>query len=120
MKLEACYPEKVFYYFEEISRIPRGSGNVTEISNYCVEFAKQRNLWVEQDPWKNVWIKKPGSRGCENCEPVMIQGHLDMVCEKTAESLHDFEKDPLELYVEDGFGKAKDTTLGADDGIAVA
>nr|WP_288555204.1 aminoacyl-histidine dipeptidase [uncultured Mediterraneibacter sp.] len=120
MKLEACYPEKVFYYFEEISRIPRGSGNVTEISNYCVEFAKQRNLWVEQDPWKNVWIKKPGSGGCENCEPVMIQGHLDMVCEKTAESLHDFEKDPLELYVEDGFVKAKDTTLGADDGIAVA
>ena len=120
MKLEACHPEKVFHYFEEISRIPRGSGHVTEISNYCVEFAKKRNLWVEQDSCENVWIKKPGSKGCEGHEPVMIQGHLDMVCEKTAESTHDFEKDPLELYVEDGFVKAKGTTLGADDGIAVA
>lgn len=113
-------PEKVFYYFEEISKIPRGSGNTKAVSDYCVEFAKERGLQVWQDAWNNVIIRKPASAGREQEEGVIIQGHLDMVAEKTPESSHDFMKDPLELMVEGDFLTAKDTTLGADDGIAIA
>lgn len=117
---ENIEPKKVFHFFEEISRIPRGTYNTKEISDYCVNFAKERGLFVIQDEWNNVIIKKPGTAGYEMSEPVILQGHLDMVCEKTADSGHDFMKDPIEIYVEDGWVKAKDTTLGADNGIAVA
>lgn len=113
-------PKEVFHFFEEISQIPRGTYHTKEISDYCVKFAKERNLEVIQDELNNVIIKKPGTAGYESSDPVIIQGHLDMVCEKTADSDHDFLKDPLQIYVEDGFVKAKDTTLGADDGIAIA
>lgn len=113
-------PKEVFHFFEEISRIPRGSHNTKGISDYCVRFAKERKLEVYQDEWNNVIIKKPGTKGYENSEPVILQGHLDMVCEKTEESKHDFLTDPLELMVEDGYVTAKDTTLGADNGIAIA
>lgn len=113
-------PQEVFYFFEEISHIPRGSYHTKEISDYCVKFARERGLFVLQDEWNNVIIKKGCTKGYEESEPVIIQGHLDMVCEKRADSAHDFLTDPLSLYVEDGFVKAKDTTLGADDGIAVA
>lgn len=118
--LEELEPNEVFHYFEEISLIPRGTFNTKAVSDYCVEFAKDRGLEVIQDELNNVIIKKPGTEGYEESEPVIIQGHLDMVCEKGEHSDHDFEHDPLDLYVEDGFVKAKDTTLGADDGIAVA
>lgn len=118
--LEHTEPVEVFHFFEEISRIPRGTYHTKEVSDYCVNFAKERGLSVIQDQWNNVIIKKPGTKGYEDSEPVIIQGHLDMVCEKTADSDHDFLKDPLELMVEDGFVRAKDTTLGADDGIAIA
>lgn len=117
---ENIEPKKVFHFFEEISRIPRGTYNTKEISDYCVNFAKERGLFVIQDEWNNVIIKKPGTAGYEMSEPVILQGHLDMVCEKTADSGHDFMKDPIEIYVEDGWVKARDTTLGADNGIAVA
>ncbi|MDY5578026.1 MAG: aminoacyl-histidine dipeptidase [Lachnospiraceae bacterium] len=113
-------PEKVFYYFEEISKIPRGSGNTREISDYCVAFAKKRNLEVYQDAWNNVIIRKQSSAGRENERGIIIQGHLDMVTEKVPGSKHDFYKDPIELMVEGEYLTAKDTTLGADDGIAVA
>lgn len=118
--LEELEPQEVFHYFEEISQIPRGTFNTKAISDYCVKFAQDRGLEVIQDELNNVIIKKPGTEGYEESEPVIIQGHVDMVCEKTEVSDHDFMKDPLELYVEDGFVKARDTTLGADDGIAVA
>ena len=118
--LEELEPQEVFHYFEELSQIPRGTFNTKEVSDYCVKFANDRGLDVIQDDINNVIIKKPGTEGYEESEPVIIQGHLDMVCEKTETSDHDFLKDPLELYVEDGFVKARDTTLGADDGIAVA
>lgn len=113
-------PREVFHFFEEISMIPRGTYNTKAVSDYCVDFAKERNLEVIQDELNNIIIKKPGTSGYEESEPVIIQGHLDMVCEKTADSAHDFLKDPLDLYVEDGFVKARNTTLGADDGIAIA
>lgn len=118
--LDGLKPQEVFHYFEELSQIPRGTFNTKAVSDYCVNFAKNKNLEVIQDNLYNVIIKKPGTPDYENSEPVIIQGHLDMVCEKTENSDHDFTKDPLKLYVEDGFVKARDTTLGADDGIAVA
>ena len=118
--LSGLEPREVFQYFEELSRIPRGTFNTKAVSDYCVKFARERDLEVIQDDLNNIIIKNPGTPGYAQSEPVIIQGHLDMVCEKTKDSKHDFTKDPLVLYVEDGFIKARDTTLGADDGIAVA
>ena len=118
--LSALEPREVFQYFEEICAIPHGSTNTKEISDYCVNFAKERNLKYVQDEDGNVVIWKPATPGYENAEPIMIQGHLDMVCEKEADCDIDFEKDGLELQLEDGIISAKGTTLGGDDGIAVA
>lgn len=118
--LSGLEPERVFYYFEEITKIPHGTYNTKAISDFCVEFAKNHNLEYIQDRLNNVIIKKPGTAGYETSEPVMLQGHLDMVCEKTDESKHDFEKDPLSLIIKDGDIYADNTTLGGDDGIAVA
>lgn len=110
----------MFHYFEEISRIPRGSGNEKGIADYLVAFADARGLACYRDGENNVLIKMKATAGRENDAPVLLQGHTDMVCEKLPEVKHDFLQDPLELYVEDGWLKAKGTTLGADDGIAVA
>ena len=118
--LSELEPKEVFRYFEEISAIPRGSRDTKRISDYLVKFANDRNLKVIQDEVNNVIIFQPGTPGYEESDPVILQGHMDMVCEKTPDSDHDFEKDGLELYVEDGFLKAKDTTLGGDDGVALA
>ncbi len=119
-KITGCKPEKLFHFFEEISAIPRGSGNEKAISDYLVAYAKERGLWYYQDELFNVIIKKPGSKGAEEQKPVMLQGHIDMVCEKLEGVEHDFTKDGLNLLVEDGALKADGTTLGADNGIAVA
>lgn len=118
--LKGYEPQSVFHYFEEISAIPRGSGNEKAVSDYLVAFAKEHGLWVHQDKVNNVIIKKPASCGCENQPAVALQGHLDMVCEKNADSSHDFLRDPISLIVEDGWVRADGTTLGADNGIAVA
>ncbi len=113
-------PERVFHYFEEISAIPRGSGNMEKIAQYCMDFAKKHSLKAIKDDADNVIIFKDGSCGGENAEPLILQGHLDMVCQKTADCEIDFLKDGLELYIDGDFLKAKGTTLGADNGIAVA
>ncbi|NLK65413.1 MAG: aminoacyl-histidine dipeptidase [Tissierellia bacterium] len=118
--LEGLKPEKVFYYFEEISKIPRCSGKEKQISDYLYNFAKSRNLEVVQDEHLNVIIKKPASRGYENAPVVMLQAHMDMVCEKNEGVVHDFDKDPIKLRIVDGYIYASDTTLGADNGIGVA
>lgn len=118
--LENLEPKKVFYFFEEICKIPRETFNIKGISDYCRAFAEERNLDVIQDEADNIIIRKPGTPGYENSEPVILQGHLDMVAEKAPGSSHDFKKDPLELFIKDGLVGAKDTTLGADNGIAVA
>ena len=118
--LENLEPKKVFHFFEEISEVPRGTFNIKGISDYCTKFAKDRNLEVVQDEVGNVVIKKPGTTGYENSAPVILQGHMDMVCEKRPDSNHDFTKDPLELQIVDGNVVAKDTTLGGDNGIALA
>ena len=92
-KITGCKPEKLFHFFEDISAIPRGSGNEKGLSDYLVKFAKDRNLWVYQDESNNVIIKKEGSEGAKDKAPVMLQGHIDMVCDKLAGVEHDFEKD---------------------------
>lgn len=119
-KITGYKPEKLFHFFEEISAIPRGSGNEKEISDYLVKFAKERGLWVHQDEAYNVIIKKEGSEGAKDKPAVMLQGHIDMVCEKLASVEHDFEKDGIDLVVKDGVLTANGTTLGADNGVAVA
>ncbi|MGE7925446.1 aminoacyl-histidine dipeptidase [Viridibacillus arvi] len=118
--LEELTSHEVFYYFAEISKIPRGSGNEKAISDYLVRFAEERNLEVVQDSALNVIIKKDATTGYENVPTVIIQGHMDMVCEKNQDTIHDFEKDPLQLRIEGDMLYATDTTLGADNGIAVA
>lgn len=118
--LQKLEPKAVFEYFEEISNIPRGSGNEKEISDYLLNFGKSLGLESIQDKALNVIIKKPGTKGYENAPTVIIQGHMDMVCEKNNGVEHDFEKDPLKLRIVDDYIYATDTTLGADNGIAVA
>jgi len=118
--LENLQPERVFYHFEEIAKIPHGSGNTKQISDYLVAFAKEHDLEHYQDEINNVIIIKEATEGYESADAVIIQGHMDMVCEKESDCNIDFEKDGLDLYVEDGFVKARGTTLGGDDGIAVA
>jgi dipeptidase D len=118
--LEPLKPKEVFHYFEELTRIPRGSGNEKQVSDFLVDFAKQRNLESFQDEALNVIIRKPGTAGYEHSPAVIIQGHMDMVCEKVKGSKHDFSKDPLVLKIEGDFLRADGTTLGGDDGIAVA
>lgn len=114
-------PEQVFQYFEELCAIPHGSANTKQISDYCVEFAKKHGLRYVQDKYNNVIIFKAGTTGYEESKPVIIQGHLDMVCEKESGCDINFETDGLRLAVSsDNFVYAKGTTLGADDGIAVA
>lgn len=119
-KITGFQPEKLFHFFEEISAIPRGSSNEKAVSDYLVSFAKARGLWCHQDDLFNVVIKKPASAGAENKPAVMLQGHLDMVCEKLAGVEHDFETDGIDLRVENGVLTANGTTLGGDNGAAVA
>ena len=118
--LENIEPVEVFHYFEEISNIPRGSGDERRISDYLVSFAKERKLEVIQDKALNVIIKKPGTEGYENSPGVVIQGHMDMVCEKRPDVTHDFLTDPIKLKIAGDMLYADGTTLGGDDGIAVA
>ena len=118
--LENLKPKLVFKYFEEISQIPRGSGNEKEISDFLRKFGEDLGLETIQDEFLNIIIRKPATKGYENAPVVMLQGHMDMVCEKNKETEHDFTKDPIKLRIEDGMIYATGTTLGADNGVAVA
>ncbi len=118
--LDGLKPEKVFYYFEEISKRPRGSKNEKQVSDYLYNLSKEKGLKVVQDNALNIIIKKPATKGYENAPTVIIQGHMDMVCDKNKDIDHDFEKDPIKLRIVDDCIYATDTTLGADNGVAVA
>ena len=107
-------------YFNEICQIPHGSFDEGRISNYLVKFGEDRGLKTIRDDELNVIIYKDASKGYENSAPLLLQAHMDMVCEKNKDSNHDFSKDPLDLYVDGDWLKAKGTTLGADDGMGVA
>lgn len=108
------------FFFAECARIPHGSKNEKELSDYIVAFAKEHGLKYKQDDMYNVIVYKEGSKGYENAGSLILQAHIDMVCEKNKDCDHDFEKDPLKLYVEDNILRAKGTTLGADDCTGVA
>jgi dipeptidase D len=118
--LEQIDYKGIFKYFSEISKIPRGSGNEDEISEYLVSFAKSRGLMYNKDTANNVIIIKEAAPGYETEPAVMLQGHMDMVCEKRKDSTHDFLKDGIKLLVDGDYLHADGTTLGADNGIAVA
>ena len=113
-------PRPVFKAFARISSIPRGSGNEEAISDFLMAFAQNLKLEAHRDKALNVIIKKKGTQGYENAPTVILQGHMDMVCEKEAQSPHDFTKDPIRLMVKDEMLTADGTTLGADNGIALA
>lgn len=118
--LSSLEPGEVFHFFEEICNIPHGSGNVEQISNYLRDFAKERNLFCIQDEMKNIIIVKEATPGYEKEEPIIIQGHMDMVAVHKPELDIDMKKEPLKLKVDGDFIYAEGTSLGGDDGIAVA
>lgn len=119
-KLEGICPEAVFKYFEEISAIPRGSGHRIKIADLCEDFAKENGLKVYRDSANNVVIYKGASVGYEDAAPIIIQGHLDMVWQKNEDCKIDLENEGLNLFVNGDYIGADGTTLGADNGIAVA
>lgn len=113
-------PAKVFHYFEEICSIPHGSYHEKEISDYLVSFARKHEFTVYQDALYNVIMLVPASAGYEREKPLILQGHMDMVCEKDSDVRIDMERDGLMLEIDGDYISAKGTTLGGDDGIAVA
>lgn len=113
-------PERVFHYFRELSDIPRESHNEKAVSDYIYNFGKKLGLETKQDEILNVYIRKPATKGYENKPGIILQGHMDMVCEKATSSKHNFATDKIEWVVKDDLLFANNTTLGADDGIAVA
>jgi len=118
--IDGLKPALVWKYFAEISLIPRGSKNETAIAKHLVATAKRLGLEAQQDASGNVLARKPASAGREGVSSVCLQGHMDMVCEKNKDKVHDFLKDPIQLVRKDNFITANGTTLGADNGIAVA
>lgn len=113
-------PERVFHYFRELSNIPHESHNEKAISDYIYNFGKSLGLETKQDDILNVYIRKPATKGYEDKPGIILQGHMDMVCEKATSSNHNFATDKIEWVLKDDLLFANDTTLGADDGIAVA
>ena len=119
MNLDIKY-EKLIGFFRKISSIPRNSKEEEKIADFLCDFAKERGLFFQKDEHNNVIIKKGATPGYESRKSILFQAHTDMVCEKTSESKHDFRKDPIEIIQEGDILRAKDTTLGGDDGIGVA
>ena len=113
-------PASVFHYFAEICKVPRPSKKEEKIIAYLQNFAKEQGLESKTDEAGNILIKKPATPGKENLKTVILQSHIDMVCEKNSDSNHDFLNDPIETYIDGEWLKAKGTTLGADNGIGMA
>jgi dipeptidase D len=118
--LEDLQPAEVWNYFAEILKIPRPSKKEEKISEYVIEFAERQGLTWKKDRVGNILISKPATSGMESVKKVVLQSHLDMVGEKNSDIDHDFEKDPIDTFIENGWLTAKGTTLGADDGIGIA
>ncbi len=119
-KLSHLVPHDVFSWFEALTRIPHGSGNMGKISEFCLEFARERGLEAWRDSANNVVIRKPAAKGYEKAKPVILQGHLDMVCQKDESFDINFDTDGLTIFEDGEYIHAEGTTLGADNGIAVA
>ncbi len=111
---------EILNWFEQINQIPRESGHEQAICQWLINWAKQNNFAIKTDSVQNLLIKVPASNGYENAPIVILQGHLDMVCEKKPDSTHDFRKDPIKMIVDGDWLRADKTTLGADNGIAIA
>lgn len=120
MTIKDLKPVEIWSYFHEITQIPRPSKKEEKILAYLLDFAKEHNLEAKQDKAGNVLITKEATKGKENIPTVILQSHVDMVCEKNADIEHDFDNDPIETVIEGDWLKAKGTTLGADNGIGVA
>jgi len=120
MELSELKPESVFYYFSEICKVPRPSKKEEKIISYLENFAAEQKLEIKKDEAGNILIKKPATPGKENLKTVVLQSHVDMVCEKNNDVEHDFLTDPIETIIDGVWLKAKGTTLGADNGIGVA
>ena len=118
--LSQLTPHSVWQFFEKICSIPHPSHHEEALAQYIVNWAKENHLFVERDKVGNILIRKPATHGLENLKSVVIQAHLDMVPQKNDDTEHDFERDPIQPYVEDGWVKARGTTLGADNGIGMA
>ena len=118
--VEGLKPDLIWKYFQEIAKIPRCSKSEKRISAYILETAKKLGLEARQDKFMNVVVRKPASAGKENVRRICLQGHLDMVCEKNKDKVHNFLRDPIELVRNGNVMTANGTTLGADNGIAVA
>ena len=118
--LKGLKPEKVFAYFEKLCSVPHGSGNTKIISDLCVDFAKELGLKYRQEPCNNVVIWKPASPGHESAEPIILQGHIDMVCAKTDDCTKDMTREGLDLMTDGEWIWADKTSLGGDNCIAVA
>lgn len=120
MEKNALQPAIVFHYFEEVCQVPRPSKKEEKIRAYLLDFAQKHKLAYKTDEAGNVLIEKPATVGKEHLKTVILQSHMDMVCEKNKDTQHNFETDPIETYVDGEWLKAKGTTLGADNGIGVA
>ncbi len=118
--INGLQPETFWTHFYNLTRIPHESGNEAGVRKYAADFADRHGLQYKIDVIGNIVIKRPASPGKENSPSVVIQGHMDMVCEKNRDKVHDFAVDPISLVIEDGWLKADGTTLGADNGVAVA
>lgn len=112
--------KRLWSYFNDISSIPRESGNEEGVASFLLDWAGKNGIFAVKDSTGNVIMKKPASKGCENYPPVALQGHMDMVCVKREGSKHDFKKDPIDIVCDGKYISAKDTSLGGDDGIAIA
>lgn len=119
-KLEGLEPALVWNYFEAVCQIPRPSGHEGKIIRFLMEFAKLHNLEAKKDIAGNVLISKPALKGMENRRTLVLQSHLDMVCEKNSGTIHDFDSDPIKPYINGDWVTAEGTTLGADCGIGIA
>ncbi|MFA9372229.1 MAG: aminoacyl-histidine dipeptidase [Labilibaculum antarcticum] len=118
--LAELQPREIWKHFEDICQIPRPSKKEDRIIDFLMEFGKKHNLQTKRDEIGNVLISKPATPGNENKKTIVLQSHMDMVCEKNSETKHDFDKDPIIPWIDNGWVKAKGTTLGADDGIGIA
>ena len=113
-------PAAIWRNFDNLTQIPRPSGHLEKVQQFLLDFAKRAGVEAFKDPAGNIVMRKPATPGYENRKTVLLQAHMDMVPQKTPDSKHNFETDPIETYIEDGWVHAKGTTLGSDDGIGVA
>lgn len=120
MNINDLEPRILWHYFEEITQVPRPSKKEEKIIQYLLDFAQKHNLEIKKDDAGNILITKPATKGLENLPTLILQGHVDMVCEKNSDVVHDFDTDPIETYIDGDWLKAKGTTLGADNGMGVA